>query len=76
MSGSDYNKNRGTDIKDRRKEGIFINKIRRHFTWLGLMLSDMDQELLVYPEVYSTVSFLTQPLLSATHVVLGMGPRA
>lgn len=74
MSGSDYNKNRGTDAKDRRKEGIFINKIHRHFTWLGLMLSDMDQELLVYPEAY--FSFLTQPLLSATHVVLGMGPRA
>lgn len=44
--------------------------------WLGLMLSDMDQTLLVYPEAYSTASFLTQPLFSATHVVLGMGPRA
>lgn len=55
---------------------IFINKILGHFMWLGLMLSDMDQTLLVYPEAYSTASFLTQPLFSATQVVLGMGPSA
>lgn len=30
--------------------------------WLGLMLSDIDQELIMYPEDYSTVSFLIQPL--------------
>jgi hypothetical protein len=59
MSGSDYNKSRASDAKDRGKEGIFISKILGYFMWLGLMLSDMDQELLMHPEAYSTASFLT-----------------
>lgn len=64
ISGSGYNKSRGSHTKDRRKEGIFVKKILGHFMWLGLMLSDMDQMLLVYPEAYSTASFLTQPPFS------------
>ena len=62
LSGSDYNKNRASDTKDRRKEGIVINEILENLMWLGLMLSDMDQELIMYPEAYSTASFLKQSL--------------